>query len=64
MNEAQIEAMLDRIWEKIPVDVLLTEALAEQVMADITEIVYDCWTEQENEVEAEADEPIRNEGWD
>jgi hypothetical protein len=63
MNEAQIEHMLDRIWEKIPVDVL-TEALAEQVMAEITEIVYDAWTGQENEGEAEADEPVRNEGWD
>lgn len=67
MNEAQIEAMLDRIWQLFPetADMTIwTDQIAEKLMDDITNIVYDVWTAQENEVDPEWDEPVRNEGYD
>ena len=64
MNEAQIESLLDKIWNRITITPSLLSHSAELLMEDITEIVYDSWTEQENEVEPDQDEPVPNEARD
>jgi hypothetical protein len=63
MNEPQIKTMLDKINAMLQLK-FDYPSLVDPLMAEITQIIYDSWVEEENDTIAEPDEPVKNEGYD